>query len=468
MLVCVIAMVIGTVNAQSGRSGANGLDGAGKEGLSKLTVAELFKKANQYANEKFTELEEKKARYSEKAHRGILRDQKLLAAKYAAEAATREKLTQTEYYYFGRLYWLAGNREKAVPAFESFLEQPSLDEPKRQTARAIIVDVAASNRRFDKAERTLVQYLASKPQKMTEVANMHKQMTVNYRKSDNYIAAAKHADSTFEATKILLFELSSRARALTMLRDAGITVFEVNSRLEKREKAEEALISLRKYAANVQSHSVYFRAVDEHINYLLLTNRRDQGLKMYKSSFDLLKKDIKGDSIRKAIRSKLIKKQRHYKILGMQAPELVSIHSFMPNEPVNLASLKGKVVLIDFWATWCGPCFAAFPKLIKWDRELSKEGLVILGHTRFYGDSAEGRKGKLGELSFLKDFKAEQQLTYKFVVADTQENQVNYGALSLPTAVLIDRTGLIRYVQSGSSKSRDAEIEKMIYRLLSE
>ena len=72
------------------------------------------------------------------------------------------------------------------------------------------------------------------------------------------------------------------------------------------------------------------------------------------------------------------------------------------------------------------------------------------------------------EITFLKRFKEKHDLGYDFAVSDGQELQHVYAATSLPTAVLIDRKGLIRYIESGTNPSRIEELRGMVLKLLNE
>ncbi len=467
-LLIALCLTAAAVNAQSGRNGSAGYLDPETEAISKQPVSDLFSKATNYHLERFTELEAQKAPYSEAVHREILQEQKQLAAKYAAQISTREGLNGEDYYYLGRLLWLSANKIKAREAFARYLSVPSRENKRRQTARSVTVVIDAEAGDFESAEAMLAEYLESRPVTTSQVQKMRKQLAVSYRESGKLVPASHHADAAFEATKSLLFELSSRARALDQLLDSGITAFDIHKELRRQKEAEETLEILRKYGATMKSHAVYYRAVDEHIVYLIETNRRQEALRMYGKSFKTLESEIENKSVRAAVVRKLSKRKTHYEILGEAAPEFGSIEAYIPEKPVTLAGLKGKVVLLDFWATWCGPCFDAFPKLTKWHETLGGKGLVIIGVTRYYGEAGDRQVNKQGELAFLRNFKVEQNLPYQFVVAGNQTNQIRYGAMSLPTAVLIGRDGRVRYIATGTSDSRETEIEKKILELLQE
>lgn len=130
--------------------------------------------------------------------------------------------------------------------------------------------------------------------------------------------------------------------------------------------------------------------------------------------------------------------------------------------------MKGKVILLDFWATWCGPCYEAFPLLKEWHQDHSREGLVILGVTKYYGRVNSVAADNLGEIESLKRFRETQKLPYDFVVAKDASSQLLYGATALPTTILIDRKGVIRYAESGTSQVRLAQIREMVLKLLAE
>jgi thiol-disulfide isomerase/thioredoxin len=148
-------------------------------------------------------------------------------------------------------------------------------------------------------------------------------------------------------------------------------------------------------------------------------------------------------------------------------PEIVGTQ-WIDQKPVKLSELRGKVVLLDFWAHWCGPCRYTFPKLQRWYENYKDEGLVILGLTNYFGH-AEGKSlTPPQELEYLREFKKKNRLPYGFVIADSRENDINYGAFSFPMSFLIDRRGRVRFIALGAHESETSELGKMIKQLLDE
>ena len=93
---------------------------------------------------------------------------------------------------------------------------------------------------------------------------------------------------------------------------------------------------------------------------------------------------------------------------------------------------------------------------------------MVLGLTRYYGQAEGFRVDNPNEIDFLKRFKAKQKLPYDFVVTSDLQSQIAYGATALPTTVLIDRKGKIRYIEAGTSSSRIEDLRRMILKLLAE
>lgn len=109
--------------------------------------------------------------------------------------------------------------------------------------------------------------------------------------------------------------------------------------------------------------------------------------------------------------------------------ELKSIDGKM----VKLSDYKGKVVILDFWATWCGPCRKGIPDLIELKNEFGKKGVEIIGI------SVDGQN----TIDQVKSFAADKKMNYPVVYADGKVAD-NYGGIqNIPTTVVIDKKGYI-------------------------
>lgn len=99
--------------------------------------------------------------------------------------------------------------------------------------------------------------------------------------------------------------------------------------------------------------------------------------------------------------------------------------------PDSLANYRGKVVLVNLWATWCPPCRAEIPALETLYRQYQSQGLVVLGIDQ--GESAKVAGAFAHKLG----------VTYPVLVDDGQQYGRAYAALGLPTSILVDRSGKI-------------------------
>lgn len=166
-------------------------------------------------------------------------------------------------------------------------------------------------------------------------------------------------------------------------------------------------------------------------------------------------------------------------LVGKDAASLDDISSFVNGPALIDGDLKGKVVFLDFWAVWCGPCIATFPHLREWNEQYADKGLVMVGITSYYNyewNSEAGRatrsQGKVTpeqENEMLAQFAEEHDLHHVFAVQSEDSTLSEYyGVTGIPHAVLIDREGKIRMIRVGSGPQNAKDLEAMIEELINE
>ena len=122
----------------------------------------------------------------------------------------------------------------------------------------------------------------------------------------------------------------------------------------------------------------------------------------------------------------------------------------LDGKEVSLASLKGKVVLLDFWATWCGPCKAAMPTIQKLHDEYASKGAVILG-VNTWEQKADAAK----------DYMASKKFTYGCLLKG-DDLAAAYGIKGIPTLVVIGKDGKVVEIEVGLADPSGAGLRKMI------
>jgi peroxiredoxin len=120
---------------------------------------------------------------------------------------------------------------------------------------------------------------------------------------------------------------------------------------------------------------------------------------------------------------------------------------------VHLADYQGKVVLLDFWATWCGPCQEEIPWFTEFQRKYKDRGFEVVGVSM----DDDGWKA-------INPFVARKKINYRVVLGDDKTGDQYGGLEALPTTFVIDRNGRIASVHVGLAGKKDFEdaIEQLL------
>jgi thiol-disulfide isomerase/thioredoxin len=166
-----------------------------------------------------------------------------------------------------------------------------------------------------------------------------------------------------------------------------------------------------------------------------------------------------------SIATRLEKNLNLLSLEGKPAPALDVAH-YLGSKPQPLAALRGKPVLLYFWAHWCMDCRAEAPLLARVKSAYAGQGLTLVGPTQLYGYAARGEDASpQQELAYIDEVRKRHYAGLSDVpVPVSQRNFTVYGASTTPTLVLLDRRGIVRLYHPGALGYADlkAAVDKVV------
>jgi thiol-disulfide isomerase/thioredoxin/predicted negative regulator of RcsB-dependent stress response len=271
---------------------------------------------------------------------------------------------------------------------------------------------------------------------------------------------AKNSDSVHLA----LFQ-KVRVMQQTKRVDEAVPIFkEIEEKLEKNTKYFDVLLNFAFDASEITEREKYSKKLlseenwpDEFSDYKSYVYRNLALIEREKGNTEAAKQILKeGIEIfeEKGQAESLKATLNLMGLIGEPAPELFA-KKWLNSRAIKVNRLKGKVVVVDFWATWCSPCRVVIPDLVELYEEKKNEGLVILGYTRFYGQYRDdiqnlGKVGPKKELEKVKEFLERFKIKYPVAIAEDKTGFEKYFIRGIPTLVFIDKNGNIADFKIGS------------------
>lgn len=373
--------------------------------------------------------------------------------------------------------------------------EPTTDGGKEMLARVKMI-IASYQQRAALGRVTLEELAA----KLRENPNVADTLSLYQAKLSAEVAPLigsepAKAEQMLASARTVLAEIRERVEEENAQRTLGRLELTLNSIEEaialERMTLEEVATQLRENPNSVKSLSMYRTKLNNEASPLARTEpeKAAEAATAARQLLDSIKEQVTDQNAQRALEQvervltnldrSIETGRRLASLIGSDAAPL-SVEAWVNGEPLTDADLKGKVVLLDFWAVWCGPCIATFPHLREWQEKYSEQGLMIIGLTRYYNfvwdEEAGGPKRLTGdekatpeqEQEMLTKFAALHDLHHRFAIQSDNTMSDYYAVTGIPHVVVVDQKGKIRLFRIGSGEENAQDVAEMIEKLLAE
>ena len=278
-------------------------------------------------------------------------------------------------------------------------------------------------------------------------------------------------DQTMQAYVAMLRSLTDDAQDNALWQDDSIERIQsvVNQAIEKFPES----IQLQSSYAEIQLAKVTrWNQEDTEATNKLIDETMTK-LEQFASKNPAVRATLKRIELRKMELSSVKPKES---LVGKPAPDW-DIDAWVNTIAMDRDDLKGKVVLLDFWAMWCGPCIATFPHLREWREEFGDEKFEIVGVTAYYNYQWDDEKKRASrskeevssaeERQTIASFLDHHKLKHPVIVTPEGSKMSSlYGAAGIPHVVIIDQDGVVQLVKTGAGEKTAKAIHAKLKKLL--